>query len=61
MESKTVFTAHSIRYDITATVRTHEKGYAVSLRDNDAGETLPTIKIFPDKGDAIDYADNCTL
>ncbi len=31
-------------------------GYAVVLKDTDAGEYLPTVKLFPNRWDAIAYA-----
>lgn len=43
---------------IKATVTPTTRGFAVSLTDTDAGETLPSVKLFPsgDKALAIEYA-----
>lgn len=43
-------------YGIKACVYAHINGFSVALRDVDAKETLPNIKIFPNFEKAKEYA-----
>jgi hypothetical protein len=55
--SEPIHTATSTFYGIEACVHVHVRGYSVVLRDTDADEFLPTVRIFPTLGPAVDYAD----
>ena len=35
----------------------HKGGFSVALKDTDAGEYLPTVKVFADYGAAVAYAE----
>jgi hypothetical protein len=41
---------------ISAWVTKTQQGYAVTLRDDDAGENLPIVRIHPELENAIKYA-----
>ena len=43
--------------NMTAIVTLGEKGYAVSLHDNDAEMTLETVTIFKTEKEALEYAE----
>ena len=55
-EAKPVATFTNKKDGIESAVTKTSKGFSVTLKDIDAGEVLPTAKIFKDKKEAIAYA-----
>jgi len=55
--NKILKTLENVEYGIEVTIRANHKGYAVKLRDTDADEYLPEIRIYPTLDAAIQYAE----
>lgn len=51
-----IHTAHNPESGMTANVFAASRGYAVSLTDDDSGETASYVRIFPKLADATTYA-----
>jgi len=45
--------------EVVVFVTTHPKGYAVSLKDADCDEFLPTVQIYKSLEDAVRFAEKC--
>ena len=51
-----VFTTADGRSETEAHITAHPQGFAVSIRDADSGEYLPTVRIYPAEAQAVAYA-----